>query len=174
MRREYILIALGLLACTVLVRLVPHLPNATPITALALVSGVYLGRRWAMVSPLIALFLSDLIIGFYDWRIMASVYGSFVLIGALSWLVRKYPGMHATVAVTVSAPIVFFLITNFAVWLFSPWYAKDIAGLLYSYELGLPFLRTMLVGDLVYVPLFFGVFEALKAFFRNKTVVCYN
>jgi hypothetical protein len=167
MKREYIFVALGLLVFTVVMRLVPHLPNATPVSALAFVGSVYLGRRWAVILPLVALFFSDIFIGFYDWRIMASVYGSFALIGVLSWVLKKRPDISSTVAVAVSSPILFFLVTNFAVWLFSPWYVKELSGLLYSYELGLPFLRSMFLGDFLYVPLFFGVFEASRAWIRG-------
>src|SRR3989338_8937858 len=88
--RKTILIASILVLFGILVRLLPHLPNSTPISAIAFASSIYLGRRWALSLPLLALFLSDIFIGFYDWKIMASVYGSFVLIGILSWLGRKY------------------------------------------------------------------------------------
>ena len=48
-------------------RLVPHPPNFTPIGAMALFSGAYLGRRWlAFAAPLGALLLSDLVLGFYS------------------------------------------------------------------------------------------------------------
>ena len=61
-------------------RLVPHPPNFTPIGAMALFSGAYLGRRGAiaLVAPLGALLLSDLVLGFY--RGMATVYFSVALI----------------------------------------------------------------------------------------------
>jgi hypothetical protein len=173
MKREYLFLALGLLAFTVIIRLVPHLPNATPVSALALVGGVYLGRRWALALPLIALLLSDLAIGFYDWRIMASVYGSFALIGMLSFVVRKHPGVSTVALATCGAPVLFYCITNFAVWIFSPWYAHDLGGLLNCYELGLPFLRAMFLGDFFYVPLFFGAFEAARFLrpIRRKSLI---
>ena len=47
-------------------RLVPHPPNFTPIGAMALFSGAYLGRRGlAFVAPLGAMLLSDAVLGFY-------------------------------------------------------------------------------------------------------------
>ncbi|OHB10740.1 MAG: hypothetical protein A3G05_00720 [Candidatus Zambryskibacteria bacterium RIFCSPLOWO2_12_FULL_45_14] len=157
--RKTILIASILVLFGILVRLLPHLPNSTPISAIAFASSIYLGRRWALSLPLLALFLSDIFIGFYDWKIMASVYGSFVLIGILSWLGRKYKNLFSIGFLVILAPIIFFLVTNTAVWLFSPWYTKDIAGLLYCYELGLPFLRNMFIGDVVYTTFLFSVFE---------------
>ncbi len=149
---------LGLVAFAIFVRLAFHLPNATPITALALVSSLYIGRRWAVIVPLVALFLSDLLIGFYDWRVMLAVYGSFASIGVASMLLRKYPTKLVGAGLTLGSSLFFFLTTNFAVWAFSPWYAKSVAGLLYCYTLGLPFYRDMVLGDMIYVPLLMGVF----------------
>ena len=60
-------------------RLVPHPPNFSPIDAMALFSGAYLGRRAiAFVAPLGALLLSDLVLGFYHGQ--ATVYFSVALI----------------------------------------------------------------------------------------------
>jgi hypothetical protein len=161
-RRHLILIALSLIACAVVIRLVPHLPNATPLTALAFAGGLYLGRMWALALPLGALILSDLALGMYDWKLMASVYGSFALIGLLTWLVRKKKQILPVGLSIVGSSLLFFFITNTAVWAFSPWYEKSIAGLLLSLELGIPFLRNMLVGDLFYCGLVIGAFEAVR------------
>src|SRR5690242_6493987 len=43
----------------VLLRLVPHMPNFAPISAMALFGGVYLGRKYALIVPLIVMILSD-------------------------------------------------------------------------------------------------------------------
>lgn len=154
-----VLIAVSLILLGVCARLLQHAPNATPITALALVGGWYLGKRWAVMLPLLALVLSDVVIGFYDWKIMLSVYGSFALIGVFGWLGLKYRSIFSRAFLVVGAPFLFFLITNAAVWLLSPWYPKTVAGLVYAYELGLPFLRNMLAGDIVYVAVLVLVFE---------------
>lgn len=144
------------------VRLFPHAPNMTPITAIAFVGSLYLKRRWAILLPILALFLSDLLIGFYDWKIMLTVYGSFALIGFLSLVAAKYRALLPVGLSVIGASLIFFLITNGAVWAFSPWYEKSISGLLYSYELGLPFLRNMLIGDVLYTTALVAVFECVR------------
>jgi hypothetical protein len=141
---------LGLVGVGVLGRLVPHLPNATPITAITVSGSRYVGRVWAVVIPLLAMALSDVVIGFYDWKVLLSVYLSFALIGVATSLLKKDTGIMPTMLFVVGSSLLFFVITNFTVWLSSPWYEKSIPGLLYCYYLGLPFLRNMLVGDLVY------------------------
>jgi hypothetical protein len=48
-------------------RLIPHPPNMTSVTALALFGGAYFAdRRLAFIVPLIALLASDFLLGFYQ------------------------------------------------------------------------------------------------------------
>ncbi len=169
MHKKELLIAAGLVALAFAGRLLPHLPDATPLTAVTLASAVYLGRRWALMTPLLVVFVSDLFLGFYDWRIMASVYGSWLVIGFLGFMLERYPGVLSIAALTLGSSLLFFVITNFAVWAFSPWYPKDLAGLLYCYEMGLPFLRNMMLGDLLYTPLLLGMLGVVRGFIRAKS-----
>ncbi|HKK11665.1 MAG TPA: DUF6580 family putative transport protein, partial [Flavobacteriaceae bacterium] len=62
-----------------LFRLLPHLPNVTPVTAMALFSGVYFtNKKYAFLIPLLVMFLSDIVLGFS--YITLFVYASFVLV----------------------------------------------------------------------------------------------
>ena len=55
--------------------------------------------------------------------------------------------------------VVFFLVSNFGVWLTPIFgYERSMSGLVRCYVLALPFFRAMLLGDLIYVPLLFGAF----------------
>lgn len=175
--KHIILVGALLILFGVAARFLPHAPNMTPITAIAFVASMYLGRRWGLALPLIALFLSDIAIGFYDWKLMLAVYGSFAIIGLMSWVGRKYRSLLPVGLTLLGASLFFFLATNAAVWAFSPWYEKSIAGLLYSYELGLPFFKNMLAGDVVYTASLVAAFEAVRAgivFFKNKAVLANN
>ena len=100
-----------------------------------------------------------MLVGFYDWKIMLSVYASFALISGLSLVVAKYRSVLIGGISLIGASTSFFLITNGAVWAFSPWYEKSVSGLMYAYELGLPFFRNMLLGDVVYTLAMVAVFE---------------
>ena len=145
-----IVIVISLLAIGIAGRLIPHLPNATPLAAIALISGTYLGKRWSLVLPLVVLFATDFFIGFYEWRIMASVYISFTLTSFIIWAAKE-KGIVTVGFTLLASSLTFFLITNGAVWYFSPWYEKSFTGLLYAYELGIPFFRNMFLGDIIYV-----------------------
>lgn len=167
-----VIIAIALLILGIVTRLIPHAPNATALTAIALVASLYLGNRLlAFIIPAVALLVSDMFIGFYDWRIVTSVYISFLLGWMLVFFSKKKNKLSTTVISLAGSSLLFFIITNTAVWWFSPWYEKNIVGLLYSYELGLPFLRNMFVGDFVYSVVLIGVFEFVYFMvhkFRNR------
>jgi hypothetical protein len=151
-------------------RLLPHLPNVTAITALALFGGAHFAdRRLAIGVPLAALLVSDLALGLYwqwDFRAVQGhmwvQYASFLAIVALGFVLRDSRSALRTGAVALSASVLFFLVTNFGEWAFQPWYPKDAAGLAASYIAGIPFFRNMLVGDLAYTALMFGGFALLE------------
>lgn len=160
-KKYLILIAIVLVIFGAAMRLLPHTPNFTPITAIALLGSWYFGKRWGVFLALAAMFFSDLLIGFYTWQIMFSVYFSFALVGLIGWVAAKYRSVFALGFATLGSSVLFFLITNAAVWLYSPWYVKNFSGLMYSYELGLPFFRNMLSGDIVYTAALFCAVEAV-------------
>jgi hypothetical protein len=149
-----ILITIGVVS-----RLLPHLPNFTPIVAIALFGGVYLSRKAAVVIPLLAMAVSDIFIGRYEIGLMISVYGSFLVCVLVGFWLKNNKKWYTTLGCTILGSVLFFIITNFAVWAFTPWYAKDISGLIQCYLMALPFFRGTLLGDLFYVFLFFGTYE---------------
>lgn len=138
----------GLIALGVGSRFVPHLPNMTAIGAIALKSRARFGAAGLLI-PLTSMVVSDAIIGFYDWRLLLSVYGSFALIGMLGVSLKRNRSTAVITAVATAGSLLFFLITNVAVWALSTWYPHTLSGLLACYIAGLPFLFTMLAGDLL-------------------------
>lgn len=169
--RTKIIIAIALITLGVLGRLLPHLWNFTPIVAIALVSAVYLGNRYAYLAVLSTLLISDFFIGFYDIKLLLVVYGSFLLAGGIGYIIQKYKSVVTMLAGSLLVSTVFYAVTNFAVWKFSPFYEKTFEGLMLSYTLALPFFRNALVGDLFYTLVLFGVFESALYFVRRKTKV---
>lgn len=159
-----------LIFAAVILRLLPHAPNFAPVTALALFGGTYLkDKRLAIALPLLAMFVSDIFIGFYDFKVWLSVYLSFAASGFLGLWLRSHKNLGNTMAVTLIASMQFYLVTNFAVWAFGAMYPHTAAGLLASYVNALPFFRNTLYSDFFYVGLMFGLFELVKAYFAAKT-----
>jgi len=66
---------------------------------------------------------------------------------------------------SVSASVLFFIITNFAQWLSYPLYTKDIPGLITCYVAAIPFFHYTLLGDLFFVGILFSAFELAKVKF---------
>ena len=138
-------------------RLVPHPPNFTPIGAMALFSGAYLGRRGlAFVAPLAALLLSDLALGFYQG--MGTVYFSVALIVVLGMLALRRTSAPRVGVLAIASSVLFFAITNFGMWLFSGFYPRTLAGLETCFIAAIPFFQNTLAGDLFYAALLFGGF----------------
>jgi hypothetical protein len=156
------LVLAGLILIAAFTRLIPHPPNFTAIGAMALFGGAYFSRKsLAFAVPLIAMFLSDIIIGFHPG--MYAVYLSFILIVMIGMTLREKKKVVNIFLASVSASVLFFIITNFAQWLSYPLYTKDIPGLITCYVAAIPFFHQTLLGDLFFVGVLFGAFELVKA-----------
>ena len=139
-------------------RLVPHPPNFTPIGAMALFGGAYIGRRaLAFAAPLGALLLSDLVLGFYHG--MATVYFSVALIVMIGIVALSRVSPIRVGLAALASSILFFVVTNFGMWLFSGFYPRTLAGLEACYIAAIPFFQNTVAGDLFYAVLLFGGFK---------------
>jgi hypothetical protein len=149
------------IVATAALRLVPHPPNFSPIDAMALFSGAYLGRRsLAFVAPLAALLLSDLFLGFYHG--MAFVYGTVALVVVIGWWLSSRRTPLRIGAAAFASAVLFFVLTNFGMWLFSGFYPRTLSGLVTCYVAAIPFFQNTLAGDLFYAALLFGGFALLE------------
>ena len=139
-----------------LTRLLPHPPNVTPVGAMALVAGAYLpSLPLAFMIPLTAMFISDLLIGFH--AAMPFVYAAFI-IGVLIGRTLQQWNWKRLLFSSLSFSILFFLITNFGVWVMYDYYPKSLQGLLLCYTAALPFFTYEALGTLFYSSvLFFGI-----------------
>ena len=140
----------GLIALS---RVIPHPPNFTSVLAMA-VFMPYLTRDLysAMLVPLSAMFVSDFYLGFHSS--MFWVYISILLGTTLSHytMSMKKTYVHLGSNALLSATI-FFVITNFAVWMSGSMYPLTIDGLLLCYTMAIPFFGNTLAGTLFYVSL---------------------
>ncbi len=148
-------------------RLIPHWPNFTPIAAMALFGGAYLGRRFlAYAIPILALLLSDMIIGFHDS--MLAVYMAFAITVTIGLLISQKVSAGKVLLASVSSSVIFFMVTNFAAWMGNPIYPQNFIGLAEAYVAGLVFFNdgsygisffmNELLGGLFYNTIFFGAF----------------
>jgi uncharacterized protein DUF6580 len=163
-----IIILVMILAAAVL-RIAAHPWNFTPVGAMALFSGAALrDRRLAFLFPLLALFAGDLFIGFYHFRLLLCVYGSFLANVAIGRLLQDNRTVARIGGATFLGSLQFFAVTNFAVWVFLGSFPHSVAGLAACYASGLPFFWNTLAGDAFYVVLLFGGFALAERFVLSR------
>lgn len=162
-----ILIVLGIVS-----RFIPHSWNMTPVGAIALFASAYFGLKYSTIAIIVLMFASDIFLGFYSIPIMISVYLGFILTALIGRAISKKKSFIAIITASLSSSFLFYIITNFAVWRWSPLYEQSFSGLVESYTMALPFFRNQLFGDLVYTMIFFGAFSlVIKYLHRPKKEV---
>jgi hypothetical protein len=171
----YLLLVFG-----VALRFLPHPANVAPVGALALFGGVYLSKRWAIILPLAMTVGSDALMSIPGLRTLIPwgagnvgfhihapfVWLSFALVGLIGLWVRKHKSITTIFAGSLAGAVVFYLVTNWAVWAFGTMYSGTWAGLFQSYQMALPFFRNTLLGDLGYAAVFFGIYEGVAVLAR--------
>lgn len=167
---KLIFIGLAILLVS-MTRLVPHVANFTAVGAMAIFGGAMLRTRWiAFLAPVAAMFITDLVL---NNIIYASYFDSFQLITpGFGWtmvalatmvlsgkLILKKVSSLGVLGASVSASLLFFLISNFGVWASGTTYTKDLSGLILCYEMGLPFLLNTFLGTVAYSAVLFGAYK---------------
>jgi hypothetical protein len=164
-RTKVLLAAIGVAA---LARLLPHPWNFTPMGALALFGAATLtDKRLALLVPVAAMVITDLGIevlhrlGLTDpwgiYRANWTTYLAFLLVTLIGFSLRGRRRLLPIGAATLAASVVFFLVTNFAVWAFQEvTYPQTPAGLYWCYVAGIPYFWRTLLGDVVFSTALFG------------------
>lgn len=165
--RTKILLALLLIAFGFAGRMLPHAWNFTPLIAISLFAGAYLGRRYVIALPIITMLLSDIFLGFYNAGVMLTVYTSIILAGLIGTYLSSQKNLGRLTLATLSSSTLFFLTTNTAVWAFGTMYEKSLTGLLASYTAGIPFFRNMIVGDIWFTLVLFGSYELAVLLYKR-------
>ena len=137
-------------------RFLPHAVDFTPILGLAVFVG-YMSRRNPLLFAFMLLLLvaSDFAIGFY--RGISLVYLGYALAFGAGWLIRRRR-VSGLLLSGLSSAIIFFLLSNFGVWLWSGMYLKTMTGLVDCYAMALPFFPNLVVSTVATVAVTFGVF----------------
>ena len=151
------MLAIALLSLGIISRLITHIPNFTPIIALSLFSGVYLKRSQAVVLPLLLLAVTDISLGFHET--MFYTYGSVLLISCIGLWLKSRKSVNHIALTRFCSSVLFFIITNFGVWLASGMYPMTASGLSQCFILAIPFFKTELISTVLYTAIFFGAYE---------------
>ena len=195
------ILILTLIAICAALRLAPHPWNFTPIGAMAIFAGAMIRNRpWAFLFPLLAMFATDLIIGFNVLSPLVYASFSFSVLISRSHASRRdvdgarlgaaqserservpnpneprdwrWAGTIARLgAATFLGSLQFFLVTNFGVWAFLDTYPRTAAGLAACYLAGLPLFLNTLTGDFTYMALLLGALALAMAVVQPRASV---
>lgn len=146
-----------------------------PQIAIALFAGAVIkNRAWAVIVPILSMFLSDLLFQFcyvMGWTNLAGIYAGqftnyvlFAGIAFLGYFLRNLKPIRIA-AGSLIAPTVYFLLSNLAVWMTTGGYArpKTWEGLLMTYADGLPFYQGSLVATVFFSVVLFGGFFVIRS-----------
>ena len=147
-------------------RLIPHPWNFTPILATGVFSGFYFRKFYlSLFIVIISMFLGDLYLGFHNT--MFFTYVALIIPVALGVFIERFKFTEIVITGVLSS-VGFFLITNFGAWLTLGMYEKNLAGLINSYTLAIPFFHNTLISTFLYLLLCKIIFES---FINKKRIV---
>lgn len=130
-------------------RLIPHWPNITAVGASAFWAAyAWPNRKFSWALPLLAVILTDAILGFHDQILW--VYGSILFTSIVIQTVGMKFSPGLLLKGSLFSSLVFFLVTNFGVWFSGSLYSAGIKGLMNSYIAGAPYALNDFIGTLLY------------------------
>ena len=181
-----VLISLGLLVLvSALYRVFPgRPPGFAPQIAMAVFSGALFikNKKWAFALPLISMLASDALYqllysaglstiqGFYDGQWMN--YLLFTGLTAMGFLLKKI-SIWRIALVSVAAPTVYFLLSNFGVWIGGGGYGRPMtgAGLLLCFQDGLPFYTASIAATILFSGILFGGYFLIRNYWIREVSV---
>ena len=157
-------------------RLLITIPNVSVLESLALFGGAYfMLKRFAFIIPLAAYLVSDFVINntiarvwypeveglvLFAPHMTYSIIGIVLIVIFGKLMLKKVNLLNGAFGV-VGATLIFWLVSNFGVFLSAPMYSKDFVGFGACYAAALPFLYRSLAGNAFFALVLFGSFEFL-------------
>ena len=143
----------------VLSRIIPHPPNFTPILAgIIFLPFIKKDLAFSIIAPLAAMLISDLIIGMHS--LMLWTYAPIIFLSCLTYYFNQDSILRIGTLAVVS-PMVFFLVSNFGVWISGSSYTEDMSGLIECYFNAIPFYASSAISCLLFTALFYFLRLAL-------------
>lgn len=159
--------SVGLILLMVFSRLIPHPPNFTPIIAMGILCGYFFkDLKLSLFVLLISMLISDLLIGFYSN--MLFVYSSLILITLLAFKLNNKINIKNLFLYGLAGSFLFYLISNFGVWIFGNLYPKNIGGLIECYFMAIPFFKNTLISTTIFIYLVYILKKVINAFFLKN------
>ena len=152
---------IGIILVLILSRFIPHPPNFTALIALSFYIPHLFGFR-SIYSILIGLLISDMILGLHFTMVF-----TFFAVYSIGFFARKiHSVLHKRLAACFFSALIFFVISNFGVWIYSGMYETSLSGLISCYYLAIPFFYNTVLSTILYSILF----ELLLKFNQKKII----
>jgi hypothetical protein len=144
------------------------IPNFAPVAAVALFAGyLFPSRQLAVMVPISVMLVSDWFLGGYQPLLRLTVYALLATpVLMRDWLRSRLQASGSAtsaaisvvglLACTLTASVMFFVVTNLVTWVVTPWYPRTLAGLGQCYANAIPFFRYTLAGDATFATVLFG------------------
>ena len=156
---NYLKVSLGIFMVLAASRFIPHPPNFTSLIALSFYVPAILGLRY-LSALVICFIITDVFIGFHGLTLFT--WGSVIIIGLISKFFTY--NIYFRISGAFLGTCIFFLITNFGVWLLGS-YGYSLNGLLSSYWFAIPFFGNTILSTLIYaliIELLFKIYKTQK------------
>jgi hypothetical protein len=150
-----------------ILRILPHPWNLAPVGAMFLFSAAtFRSRLQGWLVPLAALMITDYAVTQIVWHgqytsFRPGTWTAFSLVGLLGWTLRSKITVTRVAGAALGGAIIFFVASNFAVWLGGELYPRTLTGLAACYTAAIPFFRNDVAGNLVYCAAMFGSYHWL-------------
>ena len=159
---------IGLILILALSRLMPHPDNFTPIIALAIMSSYFFRNiNFSYAIMLFSMLLADFFIGFYSH--MLFVYLSLFLIVLIFFKISKKMNYKNLFIFSFFGSAIFFLISNFGVWLVGNLYERNINGLIECYFMAIPFFKNSIISTLIFSYSSLIIYKSSNKFFVTRS-----
>lgn len=148
--------------------------NFSPMAAIALCGAAYLPKRLAVVLPVCALLVTDIVLnahyGFPTWSMWTLPrYACYAAIAAYGWTLRDRASWAHLIPSSIGASLVFYIVSNTFSWIADPNYVKNLAGWWQALTVGTPghaptwmFYVNTFVSDVGFTSLFVACMQAAK------------
>jgi hypothetical protein len=159
----------------VAIRLLPHSWHLTPVGAALLFFGATRPRKeWVAALAMFAACDVYLTRVHYGMRVSPDhlvTWAWYLVAMGIGYLLARKADPIRVVGASLGSAISFFIVSNFATWLFQDLYAKTFAGLVQCYTMAIPFFRGTLASDLIFTPILFSVPYVLKLMHERTAAV---
>ncbi len=144
-----LMIPVIMMTLLVISRMISDIPNFTSTIALIMFTSYLIRDKFLSVLVIIvSQIISDLYIGIYSS--MFFVYGAYVFIALLSPIIMNKLNFKSVLISSLVTPTIFYIVSNFGVWITGSTYPLSLDGLIMCYVAGIPFFDETLLSTVVF------------------------